>query len=457
MTATTAHAYQHDNVMSRDNACLRSAAGPLCGGGAGQPQQNPAGNLARRAGGEFDPRRRCYFREMIPELDHINWLVPSPASSGKNPAVMAHVLLVACHGLLLAQRAVVLPAPRMAPPIMQEGEQVGPVSLQQSEKMAPATLESARVAPVMDSAQGAPVRLEEVAQTIPTPNVRYPRPLDLPSYSGRVVPTKGRYGRSPVAEDLLVQGGSLRTWSYRNPNVDQVQVELSTEGRPLDADIELWHGPDNTPFKMRVYVENGQLRPFRTVIAAPKGPNTVALRNIGGMEFPFAAHVFHEGVDEPSDECISSFMTIQGGALRTYAFEPDVDSVQVSQPAPSPPKKHQGHPATRPGLCAHQATHSPTAQILINSDGRPLNARIELIQGPNNNKEVIELYAEDGFLRPFFCTLQTPGSGNVVRMLNLSPVEFPMFASIVALDFTDFSDEVMLGGDVVVGGDLSAV
>jgi hypothetical protein len=72
------------------------------------------------------------------------------------------------------------------------------------------------------------------------------------------------------------------------------------------------------------------------------------------MEFPFSAHVFHEGVDEPSDECISSFRTIQGGALRTYAFEPDVNSVQ----------------------------------ILINSDGRPLNARIELIQGPNNNKEV---------------------------------------------------------------------
>ena len=49
---------------------------------------------------------------------------------------------------------------------------------------------------------------------------------------------------SAAKSDILVQGGSLRTWSYRSPLVEQVQVVLSTEGRPLDADIELWHGPD---------------------------------------------------------------------------------------------------------------------------------------------------------------------------------------------------------------------
>ena len=89
--------------------------------------------------------------------------------------------------------------------------------------------------------------------------------------------------KSPVLEDgsILIQGGSLRTWSYQSPLVEQVQVVLSTEGRPLDSDIELWHGPDNTPVKMRVYVENGQLHPFSTVIETPRGPNTVSIRNIG--------------------------------------------------------------------------------------------------------------------------------------------------------------------------------
>ncbi|KAH8066544.1 hypothetical protein JL722_991 [Aureococcus anophagefferens] len=86
---------------------------------------------------------------------------------------------------------------------------------------------------------------------------------------------------------ILVQGGSLRTWSYKSPLVNQVQVVLDG-GPPADADLELWHGPDNTPCKMRVYVENGQLRPFSCVIATPRGPNTVAIRNIGQMEFPIA-------------------------------------------------------------------------------------------------------------------------------------------------------------------------
>jgi len=232
-------------------------------------------------------------------------------------------------------------------------------------------------------------------------------PIGTDSYTGRVEPA--------IAEStILVQGGSLRTWSYRSPAVEQVQVVLSTEGRPLDADIELWHGPDNTPVKMRVYVENGAIRPFSAVLETPRGPNTIAIRNIGQVEFPLAANVVADNVDQPTEECLSSSMTVQGGALRTYPFDPLVDSVQV----------------------------------LLKTDGRPLNARIELLQGPNNNKQVIELYTEDGMDRPFFCFLATPGSGNVVRIVNTAPVEFPMTASVVPHSFSEQqSYEAVLGGD----------
>merc|ERR1711990_956630 len=153
----------------------------------------------------------------------------------------------------------------------------------------------------------------------------------------------------------------------------------------------------------------------------PRGPNTVAIRNIGQVEFPLAASVVADNVDQPTAECLDSATTIQGGALRTYPFDPSVDSCQV----------------------------------MLKTDGRPLNSRIELLQGPNNNKQVIELYTEDGRDRPFFCILETPGSGNVVRLVNTSPVEFPMAASVVPHSINaNMGSGAVLGGDVVIGGDI---
>merc|ERR1712118_449758 len=141
----------------------------------------------------------------------------------------------------------------------------------------------------------------------------------------------------------------------------------------------------------------------------------------GQIEFPIAENVLADQVDTPSPECLGSSVTIQGGALRTYPFDPSVDSVQV----------------------------------LLKTDGRPLNARIELLQGPNNNKQVIELYSEDGLDRPFFCVLETPGAGNVLRIVNTAPIEFHMTASVVPNSINQEMDSyAVLGGDVVIGGDM---
>mmetsp|Transcript_18826 Transcript_18826/g.27595 ORF Transcript_18826/g.27595 Transcript_18826/m.27595 type:complete len:334 (-) Transcript_18826:182-1183(-) len=202
------------------------------------------------------------------------------------------------------------------------------------------------------------------------------------------------------ATPVAVQGGSLKTWTYESPAVKRVQVVMKTRGRPLDADVELWQGPDNTPHKMRVYVEDGKMRPFSAVIETPRGPNTIAIRNTAHLEFPLSAAVVAdvEGNDfaDPMDltKLPNIPRTIQGGALKTYPFDPTVESVQV----------------------------------LLKTDGRPLNARIELLQGPNNNKQVIELYTEDGMDRPFYMVVETPGSGNVVRVVNTATIEFPLSA-----------------------------
>lgn len=211
-------------------------------------------------------------------------------------------------------------------------------------------------------------------------------------------PTKRNGGRN--ADRVLVQGGSLRTWTFTSSLVERVNVLLRSDGRPLNADIDLWHGPDNTPQKMAVYIEDGSLRPFDVVIEAPKGDNTVAVRNTASLEYPLFALV-EPGIQGQGS--VSNLISdqnaariIQGGALKTYTFSAAVGSVQ----------------------------------ILLETDGRPLNSRLELLQGPNNNKQVIDVYTEDGYNRPFYCVVKTPGSGNVVRIVNTGPMEYPLMCAV---------------------------
>ena len=48
------------------------------------------------------------------------------------------------------------------------------------------------------------------------------------------------------------------------------------------------------------------------------------------------------------------------------------------------------------------------------------------LQGPNYNKQIIEIYFEDGWGRPFFAFVETPGPDNVVRVVNTATLEYPL-------------------------------
>jgi len=230
-------------------------------------------------------------------------------------------------------------------------------------------------------------------------------------YRGGIRPTADMFDE---IDQISVQGGSLRTCSFHE-DVERAVVFLKTEGRPLRADVNLWQGPDNSPQKMSVYLEDGNKRNFRAILETPGSSNAVAIRNTGELEYPITAGI--ELDMSPVDDIPfrrDDYRIIQGGAVYTTPFAPAVQSVRVC----------------------------------LRTDGRPLNARVELLQGPNNDKQVIEVYTEDGLQRPFHMILDTPGVGNVVRIVNTATVEFPLTAALepYIIDENVIDDAFAAGG-----------
>ena len=106
------------------------------------------------------------------------------------------------------------------------------------------------------------------AQTPPPPAVTDPPP---------VVPQAAAAG--PLASDIWtssssvkVQGSTLKTWDIGEEATQRVQLSLRSSGRPIDANVELWHTPSYIPTKFRIYTENGESRPVDAIIETPKHP-----------------------------------------------------------------------------------------------------------------------------------------------------------------------------------------
>lgn len=88
-----------------------------------------------------------------------------------------------------------------------------------------------------------------------------------------------------MARGETVQGGALRTFPLDH-SVEAVQVTITTDGLPMNAKVELWGTSSHIKQVAEIYNDNGQTRPFASIIDVPGGSNTAAVYNEGPMEYP---------------------------------------------------------------------------------------------------------------------------------------------------------------------------
>lgn len=97
---------------------------------------------------------------------------------------------------------------------------------------------------------------------------------------------------------VTVQGGSLKTWSIDEP-VDTATIELESNGLPVTALVELWQGPSCVQQVAEIYSQDGYKRPYSMEVDLMDyerlyfGSTTIAIRNLGPMEFPITARVMY--------------------------------------------------------------------------------------------------------------------------------------------------------------------
>jgi hypothetical protein len=215
-----------------------------------------------------------------------------------------------------------------------------------------------------------------------------------------------------------IQGGKcLKTWNIMNDNVDRVSVMINNEGVPLSANVEVWQGPNSTPMRLQIASDDGNTYPFSAVLETPNKHNSVAVRNMSPMEFPMGACVVADVEDAKAG---GNKQAGQGAVVQALADLGESYNVEGDN-----------------GVESFQFENTvESIQVLLQTDGRPLHARVELVQGPNDNKQVIDIFSENGLEQPFFAVIDTPSmftmsAGATVRIVNTAPsTVFPLSAIV---------------------------
>lgn len=206
-----------------------------------------------------------------------------------------------------------------------------------------------------------------------------------------------------------VQGAGSRTNWQTDPLSKSSQVMLNS-GRPyspIQAEVKLHSGPADTPRKMRVYSEDGFARPVQASFTNSRAyTQNLEIQNQGPMEFPLEASITETTADviELGAQIFQTVPTkmckIQGQSLKTFSFDAFTEEIRVN----------------------------------LESDGLPLMAKIEVLQGPGDERQVFEVTSDDG--SPWEGLIAIPGGTSSLLIRNTGPMEFPIYCSAEAQVYT---------------------
>ena len=88
-----------------------------------------------------------------------------------------------------------------------------------------------------------------------------------------------------MTKPKTIDGGALKTFGF-DQSVDQVYLEISSDGLPINARVELWQGPSNTKAIGKIYTDHGLKRPWSALIPLPGYGSSICVINEGPMTYP---------------------------------------------------------------------------------------------------------------------------------------------------------------------------
>jgi len=239
-----------------------------------------------------------------------------------------------------------------------------------------------------------------------------------PAESGsatEAIPATSMYPINPTYETVQ-GGGTVRTYQMP-PWATNAQMAFKTNGRPLKATAQLWIGPIRTTHTMTINCMDGVQTPYMSTITFKKLAPVIRIFTSDSLELPVEASVWVPP-PERSETIAATIEEIWEGAT--------ADEKKIIQGA----DVSGGHGAVRTWEIPANVKSVQLVAWSKDTSKKSLKAKIEVLQGPNNKRQDIDLQC-GGSTQPFHAVLQTPGSGWVIRVYNKKFVEDGLFELVV--------------------------